>query len=76
MSASVREFLSASVAWEAANEAAVMENERTASMIVRKSLVEMVINCWGSVEVLGPAISDRVVGMGAEGSGGIEDIGA
>ena len=39
---------------EAENEAAVMENERTASMIVRKSLVEMVTNCWGGAEVLGP----------------------
>ena len=43
-------------------------------MIVRKSLVEMVMNCWGSAEVLGPAISDRAVGMGAEGSEGGEGI--
>ena len=69
-------ILSTSMAWEAANEAVVMENERIASMIVRKSLVEMVINCWGGAEVLGPDISDRAVGIGAEGSGGIEDIGA
>ena len=53
----MRVILSASVAWEAAKEAAVMENEQTASMIVRKSPVEMVMNCWGGAEVLGPAIS-------------------
>ena len=64
-----------SVAWEAAKEVVVMENERTASMIVRKSLVEMVMNCWCDAKVLGLTISDRVVGMGAEGSGGIEGIG-
>ena len=43
MAASVRVILYARVAWGAANEAAVVENERTASMIVRKSLVEMVM---------------------------------
>ena len=32
-----------SVAWEAANEAVMAENVRTASMIVRKSLVERVM---------------------------------
>ena len=64
------------MAWEAANEAAVAENVRTASMIVKKSLVERVMYCWGDAEVLGPATPDRVVGMGAEGSGGVEGIGA
>ena len=72
----MRVILSASVAWEAANEAAVMEYERTASIIARKSLVEMVMYCWGGVGVLGPAISDRAVGIGAEGSRGGEGIGA
>ena len=43
-------------------------------MIVKKSLVKMVMYCWGGLEVLGPAISDREVGMGAEGSGGVEGI--
>ena len=52
----MRVILSASVAWEAANEAAMVENVQTASMIVRKSLVEMVMYCWGGAEVLGPAI--------------------
>ena len=47
MAASVRVTLSARVAWEAANEVAVVENVRTASMIVRKSLEEMVMYCRG-----------------------------
>ena len=64
------------MAWEAANEAAMMEKERTASIIVRKSLVQMVMYCWGGAEVLGPTIFDRVVDMGAEGSGGKEGNGA
>ena len=70
----VRVILSTSVAWEAANDAAVAENVRTASMIVRKSLVERVMYCWGGAEVLCPAISDRAVGMGAKGSGGAEGV--
>ena len=43
-------------------------------MIVRNSLVEKVMYCWSGAEVLGPAISNRAVGMGAEGSGGVEGI--
>ena len=60
----MRVIISASVAWEVTNEAAVAENVRTASMIVRKSLVERVMYCWDGEEVLGPAIPDRAVGMG------------
>ena len=74
MATSVQVILSASVAWEAANEAIVAENVRTASMIVKKSLVERVMYYWGGVEVLGSAIPDRVVGMGVEGSGGVKGI--
>ena len=62
--------------WEAANEAAMAENVRTAYMIVRKSLVKRVMYYWGGAEVLGPTIPNRAVGMGAEGSGGVEGIGA
>ena len=58
MAASMRVILSARVAWEAANEAVVVENVRTASMIVRKSLVEMVMYCRGGAEMLGPAMSE------------------
>ena len=65
-----------SAAWEAANDVVVEENVRTASMIVRKSLVERVMYCGGGVEVLDPAISDRAVGMGPEVSGEVKGIGA
>ena len=68
--------LSASAAWEAANDVVVAENVRTASMIVRNSLVERVMHCKGGTEVFGLAISDRAVGMGTEVSGGVEGIGA
>ena len=73
--ASVRVILSASVACEAANEAVMDKNVRTVSMRARKSLEERVMYCGGCAEVLGPAISDRAVGMGPEGSGGVEGIG-
>ena len=76
MEASVRVILSASVACEAANEAVVAENVRTVSMRARKSLTERVRHCGGCVEVLGPAISDRAVGMGPEVYGDAEGIGA
>ena len=68
MAASVRVILSASVACEAANEAVVAENVRTVSIRSRKSLVERVMYCGGSAEVLGLAISDRAVSMGLKGS--------
>ena len=45
-------------------------------MRARKSLTERVMYCGGGVEVLGPAISDRTMGMGLEGFGGAEGIGA
>ena len=74
MAASVRVILSTSVAWEAANDVVVAENVPTAAMIIRKSMVERVMYCRGGAEVLDPAISDRAVGMGPEGSGGVEGI--
>ena len=76
MEASVWVILSASVAYEAANEAVVAENVRTVSMRARKSLAERVMYCRGCVEVLGPAISDRTVGMDPEVYGEVEGIGA
>ena len=48
---------------------------QTASMMVIKSRVEIVIYCGGGAEVLGPETSVGVV-LGAEGSGGAEDAGA
>ena len=64
------------MACEAENEAVVAENVRTVTMRARKSLVERVMYCGGCVEVLDPAISDRVVGMGPEVYGEVEGIGA
>ena len=74
MEASVSIILSASVACEAANEAVMAENVRTVSMRARKSLAERVMYCGGGVEVLGPATSDRTVGMGPEVCGEVEGI--
>ena len=76
MASLVQVILSASMAWEAANDAVVAENVRTTSMIVRKSLVERVMYYGDGAKVLGPAISDRAVSMGPEVSGGVEGIGA
>ena len=45
MAASVRVILSARAAWVVANDAEVVENVRTAPMMVKKSLVEMVMYC-------------------------------
>ena len=69
-------ILSASVACEAVNEAVVAENVRTVSMRARKSLAERIMYCRGCVEVLGPAISDQIVGMGPKVCGEVEGIGA
>ena len=76
MEASVRVILSASVACEAANEAVVAENVRTVSMRAKKSLAERVMYCGGCAKVLGPAISNRAMGMGPEVCGEAEGIGA
>ena len=54
----------------------MIEKAQTASMTTRKSRVDIVICCGGGAEVLGPAISIGVVVLGAEGSGGAEDVGA
>ena len=51
------------------------EKARTASMMARKSRVEMVICCGGDAKVLGPATSAGAVVLGAEGSEGAEDAG-
>ena len=74
MEASVRVILSSSVACEAGNEAVVVENVRTVSMRARKSLTERVMYCGGCVEVLGPTIFERTVGIGPEVCGEVEGI--
>ena len=70
----MRVILSVRAAWVVANDANVEENVRTASMMVRKSRVKIMICCGGGAEVLGPAASIGVV-LGAAGSRGAEDAG-
>ena len=72
----MRVILLARVVWVAAKDAKVTEKARTASMMSKKSRVEMVICYGGDTEVLGPATSVGVVVLGAEGSGGAEEAGA
>ena len=67
---SVRVILSAKVVWAAAKGADVAENVRTASIIARKSRVDMEICFSGGTDVLG--LTDAA---GAGGIGGAEDAG-
>ena len=76
MAASMRVILLARAAWAVANDADMAENVRTASMMTRKSRVDIEIYCRGGVVVLGPTTSAGAVVLGAEGSGGAEDAGA
>ena len=62
------------MACEAAKEAVVAENMRTVSMRARKSLVERIMYYGDCIEVLGPAISERTVGMEPEVCGEVEGI--
>ena len=65
MAASVRVILSARATWVVANDANIEENVRTASILVKKSRVEMVICCGGGAEVLTVAPSvGAVLGAG------------
>ena len=57
----MRVILSARAAWAVANDSTVVENVRTASMMVGKSLVEIVICCGGGAEVLTAAPSGGAV---------------
>ena len=92
MAASMRVILSARATWTVANDAVVMENVQTASMMVRKSKVEIMICCGGSAEVLAVTLSigavlgaggpEKTEGSGADNTGargedvGIEGVGA
>ena len=62
--ASMRAILSAKAVWAAVNDADVAEKERTASIMARKSRVDMEICCGGAANVLGPS---DVVGDGGAG---------
>ena len=64
--ASVRAILSAKAVWAAINDADVAEKERNASIMTRKSRVDMEICCGGGSadDVLGPSVA-----VGARGAG-------
>ena len=62
----MRVILSGRVAWAAAKDAEVTEKLRTASMMARKSQVEIEIYCGGGAVVLGPVTSVGAVVLGVE----------
>ena len=64
----MRVILSAKAVWAASKDVDVVEKVRIASIIARKSRVDMEICYGGGADVLGP--TDAV---GAEGTGGAED---
>ena len=61
-------ILSAKAVWAAAKDTDVAEKVRTASIIVRKSRVDMKIFCGGGADILSPT---NTIGVG--GTGGAED---
>ena len=63
----MRVILSAKALWAAVNDANVAEKVQTASIIARKSRVDMEICCGGGADVLGPS---DVVGAGGVGDAG------
>ena len=65
MAASVRVILSARAAWVVANDADVVENVQTASMMTKKSRVDIEIYCCDGAVVLGLATFAGAVVLGA-----------
>ena len=66
-------ILSSSAIWAAVKDAKVTEKVRNASMMTRKSRVDIGICCGGGAKVLGQATFVGAVVLGAEGSEGAED---
>ena len=66
-------ILSAKAIWVAANDADVVEKVQAASIIARKSRVDMEICYGGGAYVLGP--SDAVGARDTEGAGDADDVG-
>ena len=62
----MRVILSARATWAVSNDADVEDNMQTASMMVKKSRMEIVICCGGGAEVLDVAASGGAV-LGAGG---------
>ena len=73
MAASVRVILSDMAAWAVVNDADMAENVPTASMMTKKSRVDIEIYYGGGVMVLGSKTFAGDVVLGGEGSGGAED---
>ena len=73
--ASVRAILSAKVVWATANDVDVVEKVQTASIMARKSRVDMEICCGGAADVLGPsgAVGARGAGDAAVTTGATDD---
>ena len=67
-------ILSTKAVWAAANDADVAKKVRTASIIPRKSRVDMEICCDGGADVLSPSHAVGAVGIGGEGDAG--DVGS
>ena len=70
MPAFMHAILSGKAVWAAAKDADVAEKVQTASIIARKSRVDMEICCGGGADVLGPS---DIVGVG--GAGDVGDVG-
>ena len=73
--ASVHAILSTKAVWAAVNDADVAEKERTASIMTRKSRVDMEICCGGggAADVLGGGAADVLGPFVAVGAGGAGD---
>ena len=69
----MRVILSAKAIWAATNDADVAKKVRIASIIARKSRVDMEICCGGGADVLGP--SDAVGAGRTGGVGDADDVG-
>ena len=72
----MRVIISVRAAWAIANDADVVENVQTASMMTRKSQADIEICCDGCAMMLDPTTFVGAVVLGAEGSRGAEDAGA
>ena len=68
----MRVILSAKAVWAVVKDADVAEKVRTASIIARKSRVDMEICCGGVADILGS--SDAVGAGGTRGAGDADDV--
>ena len=69
-------ILADSAVWAATKDAELKEKAQIASMMARKSRVDIMICCGGGVKVLGPVTSAGAVVLRAWGFRGVENAGA